>query len=206
MRPSAVRPTLRRAAALAALAVASVAPAALRAQETPPPPAAGRPATAGPYRFTLGGSPFLPIAGVVSGEWERAVGARGVSVGVGGLADFSGSEERFSSLQAKVKYYPNEVTLKGFAIGVTVGVLSAYDRESGFLCDFPGCVPIAERDRRDTKPTFGVVLDYNWLVGRQRRLLVGAGIGVRRVLGDVGGDSPLNEVWPDGRLVLGWAF
>ena len=169
--------------------------------------AAPRPAPAVPegYRYTIGASPFLPLAGIVSGEFEVAVPTPGLSFGVGGLADLSGGDDRFSSIQAKLKYYPNEVTLKGFAVGATLGLLSARDEDGGDLI----CGPIectVRGSRSETKPTFGVVIDYNWLLGRQKRFLVGAGVGARRVLSKVDERGPLQQTWPDGRLVIGWAF
>jgi hypothetical protein len=178
------------------------------APEAPAAPAARRapPATPADYRITVGGSPFLPIAGIFTGEVETALAAAGVTLGAGGVIDLSGTEDRFSSLQAKLKYYPNEQALRGFALGLTLGMVSMRERQAINFCDVNGCTAPSLRTRRDTKPTFGVVADYNWLIGRQRRFLVGAGIGARRVLGDVSGDSPLESVLPDGRLLVGWAF
>ena len=60
--------------------------------------------------------------------------------------------------------------------------------------------------RSEGAPTLGVLLDYNWLIGARRRFLVGTGIGARRVLKDVASDSPLSQVYPDGRLQIGLAF
>jgi hypothetical protein len=204
--PSRCTTALRLAAPLAA-ALLSAAP--VRAQDAPAPVAArgAPPAAPGDYRTTVGGSPFLPIAGIFTGEVETALAAAGVTLGAGGIADFSGSEERYNSLQAKLKYYPNEQALRGFALGLTFGMASISERVTVCVAgDLTGCIEQRARTRRDTKPTFGVVADYNWLIGRQRRFLVGAGVGARRVLGDVGGDSPLVSTLPDGRLVVGWAF
>ena len=191
---------LQATTALALLAALHVDSAAAQANPRP------APVVPEAYRYTVGGSPFLPLAGVVSGEFETALGAPGFSLGAGGLLDLSGNDDRFSSLQAKVKYYPNELTLKGFAVGLTLGVLSARDEESDFVCGPFDCTSGPTRRTTETKPTFGVVIDYNWLLGRQKRFVVGAGVGARRVLGSLDERSPLERVWPDGRLVVGWAF
>jgi hypothetical protein len=60
--------------------------------------------------------------------------------------------------------------------------------------------------RRDSGLTLGILGSYNWLVGRQQRLVFGTGFGLKRVLKDVKGDSPLQQVYPDGRLLIGFAF
>lgn len=200
--PRAARVALPAVAAV--LATASLVPAALRAQGADSVGAAVRPAAAAPvpqpYRYTLAANPLLPLLSVVSAEAEVALpNARGITLGVGGLADLGSGRDRFNTVQAKLKYYPNEVALRGFSVGVTLGVVSARtEAEEGFFFEEP--------ERSESGATYGVVLDYNWLIGRQRRFLVGAGFGVRRVLPRVSSNGPLEQVLPDGRLTIGWAF
>lgn len=200
--PRSLARALPAAVALALLAVGRPHTAAAQPQPRPAPviPEA--------YRATIAASPFLPLAGIVSGEFEGALNVPGLSFGVGGILDLSGDRDLYNSLQAKLKYYPNEATLKGFAVGVTAGVLNARDEDVfvGGYCDAVRCYSATPTRRSDTKPTFGVVIDYNWLLGRQKRFLVGAGVGARRVLGRLEPDGPLERTWPDGRLAIGWAF
>ena len=54
--------------------------------------------------------------------------------------------------------------------------------------------------------TLGILGTYNYLAGRQQRLVLGAGAGFRRVLKNVRDESPLRQAYPDGRLVVGFAF
>jgi hypothetical protein len=161
----------------------------------------------GDFRQALGTN-FIAIPfGVFSVDYEHAVGDRGVSVGFGAL-NFADDGERISWGHAKVKYYPAESSLRGFALGLTAGVMSARARDVVY-CDEPfggGCV---NETRTESSPTLGVVVDYNWLLGKRQRFLFGIGVGARRVLKDVDqdrDDSPLQQVYPDGRFTLGFAF
>jgi hypothetical protein len=175
----------------------------------------------------------IPL-GLVSLDYEHVVGGAGVTVGVGGLHSFTYDDEqdgpfwwngRLSWAQAKVKYYPSEQSLRGLALGLTAGAV----RESEFFYEYvpydpsnPPTQPPRRSRRSDTAPTLGVVVDYNFLLGRGERFLIGVGIGAKRVLEDVNDDydccvvydprqqprypSPLQQVYPDGRFTVGFAF
>ena len=159
----------------------------------------------GDFRQALGTN-FIAIPfGVFSVDYEHAVGDKGVSVGFGALT-FADDGERLSWGQAKLKYYPAENSLRGFALGITAGMMSARARD--VFCTggdpFGGCV---EETRTESSPTIGVVVDHNWLLGKRKRFLFGLGVGARRVLKDVEeSNSPLEQVYPDGRFTVGFAF
>ena len=228
--PLASRAVVRRATA-ALTAAAAVAAAAF--------PAAAQfavPRRTEPARQTasvnLIGIPF----GFVSGEYERAIGREGLAFGLGGLVSFDNTDlgdaivdysddDRFASLQAKLKYYPAARGLRGFAVGVTAGVASV----RGTTRQFTGTVPVQipgggtgfqsqyqESRVSDTRPTVGTVVDYNFLLGARQRFLVGIGLGARRVLGsrpDYAGSEPylgyrpgLDQTLFDGRFQIGFAF
>ena len=145
-----------------------------------------------PYPQTIAvdalGLPF----GLFSAEYEVAVapgfgvGAGGSYLSTGGFGDVRGWAE------AKVLYYPSEATLSGLGVGLTGGFIRARDNSAG--------------GNSDTGVTFGVVAQYNWLLGPRRRFLVGVGGGARRVVGSIPDDSPLDRVYPDARAVIGIAF
>ena len=192
--------SIRSAAASAALvtlalAGAPAAPAAAQQQTLPPAPA---PAQL-PWLQTVSINPAGIIGGIFSAEYEVSLPTPGFTVGVGGsiVSDAFLVERNQRWLSGRVMYYPQEVSLRGFAIGASLGVHGA----SRGGDDDP-----AEVRRRDSGLTLGLLGQYNWLVGRQQRLLFGTGIGLKRVLKDVRGDSPLQQVYPDGRLLLGFAF
>jgi hypothetical protein len=135
--------------------------------------------------FNAIGLPF----GLFSAEYEAAVapgftlGAGGSYLSTGGFGDVRGWAE------GKAFYYPNEVALEGLGVGLTLGFLRAHNPH-----------------RSDTRPTLGVMANYNWLLGSRHRFLVGAGAGARRVLGSIPDDSPVDRVYPDARAVIGLAF
>lgn len=189
---------------LAALA-AGLAPALASAQLAPRP---ARPAVLGTVSINPLGIPF----GVAAAEAERTVGTGGVALGVGAFTTIGGDlfddEYRYTSAQLKLKYYPAERGLRGFAVGVTAGVAHARDVRQVYAYDpgsgsFTGVQPVR---RSATAPTLGAVLDYNFLIGRRQRFLVGLGVGARRVLAGERSREPLGHTIPDGRLQIGFGY
>ncbi len=171
---------------------------------------------------TASTNPLALPFGTVSGELERAVGPNGVAVGVGGFATFGdnpttltdGGSDAYRSLQFKLKYYPREEGLRGFAVGLTAGV--AHERQLATGADsYDGTgrlVSATEQFRSRTAPTLGATLDYNLFLGRRQALLVGLGVGVRRALGgrESGvrglGARPLGGPLFDPRVQIGVGF
>ena len=228
-----VRPAVASAprAAATLLAASLLGAASARAQQAPVP---ARRAVTQTASINLLGLPF----GFFSGEYERAIGTSGFAVGVGGLATFTDGDYadaygntrqdgRFASLQVKFKYYPSANGLRGFAVGVTAGAASARGYENAQTGESsytpPGSdtayfFPVYSTRRLTlTRPTVGATLDYNFLIGRQRRFLIGLGLGARRVLGDrnevrtingvpVYRSNALDRTIPDGRLQIGFGF
>lgn len=201
------RPRTALVACAAGVALALPA-AALGAQEAPPPPPAQRNAIATNFI----GIPF----GLFSLEYERATAFPGLTVGVGGsyysgdLDDdddpADGDDGRESWAEAKVMYYPGERVFRGFAIGITGGVHSS----RGYTCEgrgpLGGCISPA-RLRTQAGPTLGVLVNYDWLIGRQDRFRVGLGVGAKRVLRQVSESRDvLEQIYPDGRFVIGFTF
>jgi hypothetical protein len=202
----------RLASALAGAVVLAASVARAQAPTPAPAPAPARRVVTQTASVNLLALPF----GVASGEYERTVGS-GFAVGVGGLATldvidddddvYGGTyDARVSTLQLKLKYYPREEGLRGFAVGITAGLVAASERQRPFVFDPVTQMgrPGAPVRRSVTAPTLGAVLDYNFLLGRRRRFLVGIGVGARRVLG--GRDGVVDATLPDGRLQIGIGF
>jgi hypothetical protein len=63
-----------------------------------------------------------------------------------------------------------------------------------------------EVTRARTAPTLGTTVDYNLFIGKQRRFLVGFGVGARRALGSSVGTGPLDGTIIDPRFQLGFGF
>ncbi len=198
----------RHAAALCTL----VTPAIAGAQSS------GAPSKVAPRSIlqTASTNPFAAPFGFISGEYERAFGTRGLAIGVGGLASFGsdpqalndGGSETFRSVQVKLKYYPRQDGLRGFAVGVTAGV--AHERELAFASYMYGprgeLLYSNEVTRARTAPTLGTTIDYNLFIGKQRRFLVGLGVGARRAIGASGGSGPLDGTIIDPRFQFGFGF
>ncbi|HEV8447561.1 MAG TPA: hypothetical protein VGQ44_12105 [Gemmatimonadaceae bacterium] len=176
------------AAALAAALAAPFATARLGAQAP-----ASRVRVPIPTQTYIGFNPLGLPANVFTLELENAVSS-GITVGaVGSYIDFD--DKRFTTADFKVRYYPSEAVLRGFAIGISAGA-TRYSK-----------VVTATRQSLSA-PTAGILLDYNWLLGRSERFLVGTGIGAKRILAS---ESERQRVRVDyatvtTRLILGFAF
>jgi hypothetical protein len=187
------------------LRLALAATVALTALTTTAGAQAGAPSTDGQFRSVLSVNPIALPFGWLSAEYER-VASPAFTLGLGGayvndaaFEDDDFDDARDAWIHARVRYFPNERAPRGFSIGLTAGYHSARGR--GDFAD------VTDPLRTEGAPTLGVVLDYDWLLGRRRRFAVGTGIGVRRVLTNVDTDvSPLEQVYPDGRLQIGFAF
>ena len=143
--------------AVAALLVAAVASTAADAQQ--------------PAVQAISVNPlYIPFGGLVV-EYERAA-SPGITLGLsGGYYDPIGDDDdSYSSAEAKLRFYPAERALRGFSIGVTAGAARIRDDE--------GRDAVGNEIRSSTSgATAGVIVDYNWLIGRNRRFFVGTGVG-----------------------------
>lgn len=149
-------------------------------------------------RQYLSVNPIALMFEVVSADFERAVSPRltaGVSATHFGLAE---EDFGWSSVDAKLRYYPNERAPHGFSLGALLGYARA--SETSF-------VDMQEsRDGRNALAA-GVSLDYNWLLGPGGRVVAGTGVGAKRlwVLNkDHRSDTPF--AYPTVRVTIGVAF
>jgi hypothetical protein len=204
-------PRVRTMLALAAvLLAAGAAPAAAQASSRPV------------YRSLFGFNPLGIPFDIASIEFETLM-QQGITLG--GAAsyvawdddeEFQGAE-RFTSADFKVRYYPGEVVLRGFSVGLSLGVTKYSER----VYDSSACIPSATNPnpcpngpptRREaiTTPTLGILVDYNFLLGSQRRFLVGTGVGAKRLLnrGDRTPNDPFDppRAYPFARFSIGLAF
>ena len=194
-----LRAPLRAPSTLAAAALAAVlaAPSLAAAQARP-----AAPASSDEYVQSVAANILAFPFGLFSAEYEHALVWPGFSFGVGGSILAEG-DTRDRWVSAKLLYYPEERAFRGFSVGVTAGVHSARPGED---CDFFTDSCTVEPGDRQTAPTLGVLVNYDWLLGRTRRFRIGTGIGAKRVLKDVDSRDPLEQVYPDGRFVVGIAF
>jgi hypothetical protein len=147
-----------------------------------------------PYRSYISLNPLGIPFDLFSAEVESGI-AQGMTLGAS-VSHIDVGHQRYSSADFKFRYYPSEVVLRGFSVGGSVGMQRYSDIRSA-----------GQRETLDS-PTFGVILDYNWMLGAQHRFIVGTGVGAKRILASsedrerVGVD----RAQPTVRFTMGIAF
>jgi hypothetical protein len=146
-----------------------------------------------PTQTYVGFNPLGVPANIFTLELENAVSS-GISVGgVGSYIDVD--QKRYATADFKVRYYPGEVVLRGFAVGISAGV-TRYSK-------------VIDTVRQSlSAPTAGLLVDYNWLLGRNERFLIGTGVGAKRVLASASERERAHVDYATitTRLILGFAF
>ena len=200
---------MRRSFAIAATMLVGAVSAPLAAQQTAPPSASTTvQAPVGVARAqALTIQPISIVVGFYSAEYERAV-SRSTTLGLGAgyLDGFVGSDDptdpKYLSVDAKLRYYPGEQPLRGFAIGLTGGYTSVTSRDCAFDVAM-NCV--SRTDHTSGGPSLGFQLDYNWLLGRKQDFVVALGVGGKRLfVNDRNGD--ITVAYPTARISVGMAF
>jgi hypothetical protein len=150
------------------------------------------------YRGIIAANPLGIPLDMVSVELEGAV-APGVTAGFAANYVAPG-DPSFVSADAKLRYYPGEVALKGFSVGLGLGVVKYSDI-------MYVNTPNGQRESL-TAPALSVLTDYNWMIGAKQRFVVGAGLGAKRLLASSADrdrvDAP--KAYPFARFVIGLAF
>jgi hypothetical protein len=144
-----------------------------------------------PYRTYVAINPLGIPFDIASAEVESAV-APGITVG--GLGSYTSLDhDRYTTFDAKVRYYPGEIVLRGFSVGGSVG--HTHFTTSGT----PGSLGYA---------TIGLLVDYNFMLGAAGRFVVGTGVGAKRVLASADKREPfgVDRATATVRFVLGLAF
>jgi hypothetical protein len=131
-------------------------------------------------------------------EGETGV-AQGITLGVAG-SHIDVDNDRYTSADFKFRYYPGDVVLRGFSLGATAGYLGYSTPENT-----PGGFQVRQSI---SAPTIGIIADYNWMLGLDRRFLVGTGVGAKRVLlrTDQRASVNLDRAYLTARFTVGLAF
>lgn len=127
-----------------------------------------------------------------NGEFEHAVKPT-VSLGVA-ASSYDIDNSRYASVDGIARYYPAARALRGFSIGLSAGFI---DIKDDYGSDCFSC-----SDDSGSSATIGVRGDYIWILGKDQRFAVAAGIGAKRLLSDNLG----TEGVPIGRLSIGYAW
>lgn len=154
------------------------------------------------YRGVIGLNPLGIPFDIVSIEAEGAV-APGITAAAA-LSHFAPEDDRFTSGDVKLRYYPGETALDGFSVGIGAGLTKRTNTGCTYLPD-GSCV--SERISA-TGPTLSVLADYNFLLGQRRRFFVGTGVGAKRwiVSRDTRESVGAERAWVFGRFLVGLAF
>jgi len=137
-------------------------------------------------------NPFAIILGGINAEGEMPLSSD-ISLGVAGTyfpgsASFFDKGEHYGTFDAKLHFYPQERTPRGFSVALTAGTVS---------------YRFSKDDELTSGATLGFEADYNWLMGRNERFIVGTGLGVRRVLAS---GNKGDDIIPALRFQIGYAF
>lgn len=100
----------------------------------------------------------------------------------------------YFSVEAKLRFYPNEEAFKGFSLGIAGGV-------SHFSEQFTD-----REDNSATRPSIAVLADYNWMLGKSKRVVVGTGVGAKRIFGKDDGFDDISLAYPTARFQVGVTF
>jgi hypothetical protein len=182
---------------LVSLAALAFSASPLLAQNSPQmSPAAAFPQ----WRSFIGANPLGIPFDIVSVEAETAVGLGGTVGFVGSYNDFD--DKRYTTCDLRGTYYPGEVAMRGFAVGMSLGT-TKFNAEDFNACDLNGCQRIQMR-----AGTLGVLVDYNWTQGPSQRFVIGTGIGAKRILAsqDKRDALRLERAYVTGRFVIGLLF
>ncbi|MEO5589552.1 MAG: hypothetical protein ABIS03_08205 [Gemmatimonadaceae bacterium] len=137
----------------------------------------------------ISANPITVLFGFYNAEFEHALQPTVSIAAAGSLFDYGSGQ--YTNLDGILRYYPAARAIRGFSVGLSVGVSSFNDDDSG---DF-------YTDDSETVGTLGVRGDYVWLLGRDQRFAVAAGVGAKRLFG-----SDATEGLPIARLSVGYAF
>jgi hypothetical protein len=140
-------------------------------------------------------SPLFAMLGFFTGEFERRL-SRNATLGVGGSA-FELGPFGYRSLDAKVRFYPAERALEGFAVGLSAGAIWLSADEGGLF----------SADSHGSGVVVGTEATYTWLTGRRHNLAFSLGGGLKRIVRYGGYDvSGAQLTYPTVRASLGVAF
>lgn len=140
--------------------------------------------------------PVHAILGFYAGDYERTV-SQTATLGVG-ASYFDLSDFTYSTVEAKLRYYPSGDPLRGLSFGITAGPTFL----SGTSTDFEG----GTSDESVTALGIGIELARSHILGVDRRFYYGYGAGAKRLFftGEEADGAEL--VLPTLRLSVGYAF
>jgi hypothetical protein len=165
------------------------------------------PAAAMPqWRSFVGANPLGIPFDIVSVEAETSIGAGGTLGALLSYNDFDNT--RYTTFDTRVKFYPGEIPMRGFAVGLSLGY-TKFNGDSVYQYN-PSLPPPSTAPGRGTLSagTLGVLVDFNWAQGPSQRFVVGTGVGAKRILAsrDKRDAIGLDRAYVTARFVVGLLF
>jgi hypothetical protein len=157
------------------------------------------------WRTFLGANPLGIPFDIVSVEVETAVAPAAT---VGAVAAYNDIDNTiYSTADVRFKYYPAEVAMRGFSVGMSAGWTKFRTNEETFTCGPTTCTT-NPNPQSLSAGTLGVLIDYNWTQGPSQRFVIGTGIGAKRILASSDERNRLNleRAYVTGRFVIGLLF
>lgn len=181
----------RRALQIGAAAAITGAPLAANAQSAQASPS---------HVFTL--NPFFVLAGWISGEYEQRVNNT-VSLGAGAsYVDFS--DNQYTSVDFKVRLYPNEKALRGFEMGMGLGFTAVNTDTDGNDCNDGPCG--STEKTKVTTPAVSLEFGHQWNLGNNGRTILVLGGGGKRFLASKKDLNDTPRVIPFFRIGVGYGW
>jgi hypothetical protein len=139
--------------------------------------------------------PLNAMLTIYSAEYERRVGTS-MTFGVGGTYWDAGSEDnvKYNSGDIKLRYYPSGQALAGFSLGASAGFASVTGNDG------------AGTERTEGVPSFGVLLEYQWLMGQTNSFGLALGAGAKKLFIEEADVANVVVAYPTARVSIGWAF
>lgn len=150
--------------------------------------------------FTI--NPFFVLAGWISGEYEQRVNS---SLSLGGGASYVDfSDQRYTSFDIKARLYPNEKALRGFEMGLGVGVTAVDTDTDHNDCNKGPCTGVD--DRKVTTPAVSLEFGHQWNLGDNRRTILALGGGGKRLLASKAELHDTSRIIPFFRIAVGYGW
>lgn len=146
--------------------------------------------------------PLSAMFTVLSAEYERKGGASWTwGLGVTNFSpddDASTVDPEYNSGDVKFRYYPQGTALQAFSFGASIGFAKVTGEEAS-------TTPPTEAS--ESVGTFGVLLEYQWLLGAKKKFAVALGVGAKKLMLDEDKfSSDVFTAYPTGRISVGFAF
>lgn len=174
------------------LSLAAALPLAAQAQTTKP-------------NRVISINPFLPLAGLFQGEFEQRLRD---NVAVAFSVSSVDLDDRYTNADVKLRLYPQERGLQGFAAAAGLGYGRIKNDDVDFSC--PAIVgAVCEPPRASASgATFSVEMHYQWLLGKSSHTALTFGGGAKRYYVDEksGQFDTFQRFVPTLRLTIGYAF